>query len=829
MKLLLALALLCAAPALAAPRADNAWLTQAEAAARAARVAQVDYAHAIDLTGKARFSVTSTISFDLKDTAEALTIDLDQAAITALSVNGKVRAPRYNNWFITLAAADLAPGRNSVTVSYTRAYNSNGEGLHRLVDAADGKTYLFSQLAPANAHQVFALFDQPDLKASYTLTAVAPADWHVISAAREQRIDDLGATRRWHFPATKKMSAYAFSLHAGPYRVWEDNSGPYPLRLFARQSVAAKVRPDDWFRHTRTGFAYFDAYFGMPYQFGKYDQLLVPGHLYGAMENIAAVTLSESRYLDAQPEALSRVIKHEMAHQWFGDLVTMEWWNGLWLSESFASLMASMAQGDGTEFTDPWKAFFIGDKQRGYALDQGPGSHAVDAPIASSANAYDNLDAITYIKGAAALKQLRHALGDDAFRAGVRAYLARHQFGNARLEDFIGELGRAAGRDLGPWTREWLYTAGVSTIAPEYSCRRGRIARFALRQEGEAGQRVRVASFGPGLVLQKDVVVDYQGALTQVPALVGAPCPLLVYPNYQDWGYVKVRLDRRSMAAVGQPGAADPLLRAMLFASLWDAVLDGRHKLHDFMRAASVAAGREQDPAVLADLLKKMEEGAAYMTPRQLAPFKHGAWQAMQKNDTDLKKNWLKLYQNFAIDPAGLAQLAAMLNDAALSQDQRWHLVATLNRHGHAASEALIAAELARDPSASGQAAALRATVLRPDPAIKAAWLAKIDDPATSEPFARIRIAMANLFPPGQGQLGEASADARLARLAQLEQSATPTYLRAYLASMIPAGCNAASVRRLEAALHIQRAPATTRALKERLAQDRRCVSLTTP
>jgi aminopeptidase N len=619
-RILFAGAFFASSIALAAPRADNAWLTQAEAAARAARVSQVDYAHAIDLTGHERFSATSTISFDLKDTSEALTIDLDQAAIATLSVNGKPLAPQYNNWFITIAASDLAPGRNTVAVSYTRAYNSNGEGLHRTVDAADGKAYLFSQLAPANAHQVFALFDQPDLKARYALSVVAPADWQVVSAARENRIDDLGATRRWTFPATKKMSAYAFSLHAGPYHVWEDNSGKYPLRLFARQSVAARVPAADWFRQTRAGFTYYDRYFGIPYQFEKYDQLLVPDHRYGAMENIAAVTFAEKRFLSAQTESLARVIMHEMAHQWFGDLVTMEWWNGLWLSESFASLMASMALEDGAEFKDPWKTFFIIDKQRGYALDQGPRTHPVDAAIASSANAYDNLDAITYIKGASALKQLRHLLGEDAFRSGVRQYLARNQFGNARLDDFIGELGKAAGRDLGPWTRKWLYTAGVNTITPEYSCRKGKIARFALRQSEQptpGAQRVQVATFGAAMTLQKKVVVEYKGPLTPVPALVGSACPAVVYPNYQDWGYLKVQLDQRSMAAIGEhiARADDPLLRSMLWHSLWDGVQAGRYPLKDFMQAATAASLREKDQAVLADLVKKMEGGASRLTP----------------------------------------------------------------------------------------------------------------------------------------------------------------------------------------------------------------------
>ncbi|MEJ7805546.1 MAG: M1 family aminopeptidase, partial [Telluria sp.] len=323
-------ALLLTSPALAAPRAENAWLTQAEAQARAARVSQVEYAMTIDLTGNERFNASSTISFDLKSASEALTIDLDKAAISTLTVNGKAVTPHYNGWFLTIAPTDLAAGRNTVALSYTRTYNTNGEGLHRMIDPADGKVYLFSQLAPANAHQVFALFDQPDMKASYALTVTAPASWQVVSAARESTIADMGATRRWTFPATKRMSAYAFSLHAGPYKVWEDNSGAYPLRLFARQSVAAHVPAADWFRHTQYGFAFFDRYFGIPYQFGKYDQLLVPDHLYGAMENIGAVTFAERSYLHkaamtpAQRESMARVIMHEMAHQWFGDLVTMQ-------------------------------------------------------------------------------------------------------------------------------------------------------------------------------------------------------------------------------------------------------------------------------------------------------------------------------------------------------------------------------------------------------------------------------------------------------------------------------------------------------------------------
>ncbi|MEJ7805545.1 MAG: ERAP1-like C-terminal domain-containing protein, partial [Telluria sp.] len=425
------------------------------------------------------------------------------------------------------------------------------------------------------------------------------------------------------------------------------------------------------------------------------------------------------------------------------------------MSESFASFMASLAMTESPQFKHAWLSFFIDDKQRGYALDAGPGSHPVDAAIASSANAYDNLDAITYIKGGSALKQLRHLLGDEVFRTGVHNYLVKNQFGNAQLDDFIGELGKAAGRDLGPWTKQWLYDAGLNTITADYTCRKGKIATFLLRQgTARAGQtvlreqRVQVATFvrmKGSMALNRNVAVNYQGASTRVPALVGSACPDLVYPNYQEWGFVKVQLDQRSMAtARSQMGAiSDPLQRAMLWQGLWDGARDGGYPLATFMATAMQHARAEKDDAVLRDLLKKIEEGAAF-TPAPPSSLPQAAWQAMQaSSDTDFKARWLKLYQNPVSDKAGLERLAGVLSGAVviegvpLNQDLRWNLIATLNRHDHVGSLALIATELARDNSDSGRSAALRATVLRPDPAIKAEWLAKIGDSMTTESFAR--------------------------------------------------------------------------------------------
>ncbi|MES2321782.1 MAG: aminopeptidase N [Pseudomonadota bacterium] len=857
-------ALLLTAPAHAAtPRAENAFLTHAEAKARSARVSKVDYVLAFELSGKESFSGTSTLYFDLADNAAPLTIDLNKATITALAVNGKAVTPRYNGWFITLAAADLAAGRNTVTVSYTRPHSTNGEGLHRMVDPADGKVYTYSHFEPAAANQMFALFDQPDLKATFALTVSAPTDWQVVSTTRESRIEDQGATRRWTFPVTKKLSAYNFALHAGPYKVWEDHSGKYPMRLFARQSLAAHVVPADWFRYTGEGLKYFDNYYGIPYQFDKYDQILVPDFLYGAMENAAAVTFAERSYVfkaamtTAQRQRLAQVILHEMAHQWFGDLVTMDWWNGLWLNESFAAFMATMATAETTEFKNAWQGFYSGGKQGAYRQDQGSTTHPIEVPVASTANAFDNIDAITYSKGASTLKQLRHLLGEEVFRQGVHNYLVKYQYRNARLEDFFGTLGETAGRDLGPWTREWLYQAGVNTIEADYRCAAGKVAGFSLRQGATLAslpvlreQRVQVASFrfrDGKLARVKNIAVTYKGKVTPVPAMAGSDCPDLVYPNYQDWGFVKVVLDKRSFAAAGKHLRAvdDPLLRAMLWQSLWDGVRDGQYRLDAFIATALENLGGEQDYSLLGDVIAKMSEAAGYLDQMQVsaayrartsAALQAMAWKAMgaNKDDSNTVRRWYTLYLGAASDRKGLDSLASILagttviDGMPLGQDARWDIIARLNRYDYPGSAAMIDAELARDKSDSGQAAALRATVLRPDPALKAEWLAKIGDLKTTLPFSRIRVAMGSLYPAEQSALAEATAAQRLDGLAAIDKVAGPVYMRSYAGSMIPANCTPASVARLEKAVagFTELSAGTSRSLRDTLEEDRRCVAI---
>lgn len=854
---ILTLAMLATPFAGAAERAATPFLLQADAAARAARISNVDYVLSFVLTGQERFSGSSTLTFDLKDTAQALTIDLSRARITQFQVNGKRMAPRYNEHFITIAPARLRRGRNVVQVEYERAHSSNGEGMHRMVDQADGRVYTYSQFGPAAAQQAFPSFDQPDLKASYTLSVTAPADWHVISTAPHRAVTPAGDSKRWQFGKTRKLSTYALSLHAGPYKMWEDKSGKYPLRLFARQSVAAKVAPDIWFAYTRQGLAYFDKYYGIAYPFEKYDQLLVPDLLFGAMENAAAVTFGEGRYLSdgtmnsEQRQALAGVILHEMAHQWFGNMVTMRWWNGVWLNESFASFMGTLATAETTEFKDAWQRFYALRKTRAYVEDQQVTAHPVDVWVSSSASAYDNLDAITYHKGAATLMQLRRLLGDAVFRKGVNQYVARYAWKNATLDDFIGAMSQASGRDLKPWARQWLREAGVNTISADFSCSKGKISAFELRQ-APAGmnavlreQRVQVALLrrqGERLVLDRTVPVTYRGAATAVPALKGAVCPALVYPNHEDWGYARVRLDERSHATASahMQQVTDPFLRTMLWDSLWERVRDAGLPLNAFMATVMRNLPHEQDETVLADVLRKAGSAADYLArmndSAQLLTIEQQAWQALMQRagDGHLQRHWLELYFSVAASAEGQARMHALLAGreqvAGLDLDQalRWRIVQRLNMLGAPGSDKLIDKELARDRTDSGEAASLAARVGRPDARVKASWVKLVSDTETTLSFARVRGAMSNLYPAGQGALNEQTAALRLDQLPALERSANPLYLRHYLGAMLPATCTAASVARLGTALETHRALSenTRKALRLAQQEDARCVAL---
>ncbi|MCC7440834.1 MAG: aminopeptidase N, partial [Bdellovibrionales bacterium] len=492
-------------------RPDVEGLSKEEALYRSERVSDVRYELSFELERTSTeagatpvFGGKAVVRFKLKAPAEGLTLDFVGGTQAAAVVNGTpLGEETYNGKFIALPAQALKVGENEAAVEFTHPYSSSGAGLYRFVDPEDKRVYVYTDFEPFDANQLFPCFDQPDLKATYLAEVSAPASWTVVSASRETEATDLPAVegqkgearKLWKFPVTSRFSTYIFPLHAGPYKIWtadEPATGTVegetiPLRLFARQSLARYVRPDDWFPATRQGFAFFQEYFASPYPFGKYDQLIVPDFNSGAMENVAAVTFSERYVKRGVPtrddrEGLAEVILHEMAHMWFGNLVTMKWWDDLWLNESFATFMAYLAAAEATEFTDIWQGFFDDTKQWAYWEDQLVTTHPIVAEVPDTSQAFANFDGITYGKGASALKQLSFLLSPPKFRDGVRAYMKKHAFQNTAMSDFMDSLSAASGTPLSGWTQSWLRTAGVNTISVDHACEGGKITRFLLTQ-----------------------------------------------------------------------------------------------------------------------------------------------------------------------------------------------------------------------------------------------------------------------------------------------------------------------------------------------------------
>src|SRR6516165_3010234 len=482
-------------------------LTRDEARTRAELITVSSYQVELDLTvGDATFRSESRIGFDCARPGARTFVNLAAPEVHAITLNGApVSLDAFDGERITLGS--LA-ARNELVVDAECGYSRSGEGLHRFADPADGNVYLYSDLETFDAHRIYACFDQPDMKATYELTVHAPAHWHVVSnmapyiegGVPDESGADLavagrtgaGRVRVWRFPPTPLMATYITHVSAGPWHVVRAAHDGIPLGIFCRQSLARYLDPEEIFDVTRQGFDFFHSAFAIKYPFGKYDQLFVPEFKEGAMENAGAVTFLEdyvfrSRVTDFSREARGETILHEMAHMWFGDLVTMRWWDDLWLNESFATWAGTAAQAEATKWSHAWTTFATAYKAWAYRQDQLPSTHPIAADIPDIHAVEVNFDGITYAKGASVLKQLVAYVGRDNFLAGVRRYFAAHAWGNATLADLLSALEAVSGRDLTAWSREWLETAGVNTLRPSYTVdASGRFTSFSVLQEAAA-------------------------------------------------------------------------------------------------------------------------------------------------------------------------------------------------------------------------------------------------------------------------------------------------------------------------------------------------------
>lgn len=751
-------------------------LTRVEAQERKALVDTQSYDIALDLTtGETTFRSTTTVRFTA--TAGAATfIDAITAQVHSVTLNG------------TELGADVADGariqldnlaaENELTVVADFAYTNTGEGLHRFVDPVDQEVYLYTQFEVPDSRRVFAVFEQPDLKATFRFTVTAPETWQVVSNQPTPAPTANGnGTATWAFQPTPRISSYITALVAGPYEVvrselTSSDGRTIPLGVFARKSLFAHVDADYVFDITRKGFAYYEEKFGYPYPFDKYDQLFVPEFNAGAMENAGAVTFTEtyvfrSKVTDAIKERRVVTILHELAHMWFGDLVTMKWWNDLWLNESFAEWASTISTAEATEWTNAWATFQAMEKSWAYRQDQLPSTHPVSANIRDLDDVQVNFDGITYAKGGSVLKQLAAWVGIDAFFQGVGAYFRAHEWGNTELGDLLRELETASGRDLSTFSEQWLETAGVNTLTPEIETdAAGTITAFRIRQSAHpdyptlrqhriAVGLYEVASDAADAPLVRVHRHEFDLAATEVneiPELVGRAKPALVLLNDDDLAYAKIRLDEASFAVAvdALDRIEDPLARALVWGSAWDATRDAEIPGRDYVQLVLRNIGAETESTTMRlSLTQLLQTARSYVDPairdETIREVGDALWQLAQDAapGSDAQFQFVKFFASIASTPehaealAGLRSGEIVLDGLEIDTDLGWELLEGMVLAG-AAGEAEIATALAADDTANGQQSAARARATIPTPEAKAAALdAGLNDTSLSNVVLR--------------------------------------------------------------------------------------------
>lgn len=837
-------------------------LTEQEAIVRALQVADVAYDLSIDLTASdTRYNGEVVITFNYQPSTAPLTIDFTHGEIHTVRVNGTHVKPDYNDYFLTFAPHALPAGINELRIRFSHDYSDGGSGFYRFVDPEDQRVYTYTDFEPYHANRLFPLFDQPDLKAKFALNVVAPREWTVVSTMRESYIKPEGDNATWEFPSTSSISSYVFSLHAGEYHMWEDSDFRYPMRLFARHSLAQYVDAEEWFKWTRDGFDFFDAYFELPYPFKKYDQLLVPEYPMGAMENIGAVTFNEAYLSRSTPtweerRELAMTLFHEMAHMWFGNTTTMRWWNGLWLNESFASYMAYVALEQASEFDDAWEHFYVRDKKWAYSADDSVTTHAIELPTEDTDVAIANFDGITYGKGASVLKQANHFLGDDVFQRGVAKYLGDNAFANTELEDFVKALGKAGNTDLEDWSQRWLYEAGLNRLEASYRCQNGHLRDLSIKQSAPDGlptlrqQKLQIASFqniDGALVLVDKFPTIIDGATTQVEIGSESPCPDVLYPNYGDWAYAQTVLDKRSLTTLRHHISSldNDLLRTMLWHDLWIMVRHADLPVTEYLQILAAHLTSESRNNVLRELLRSLNASLDYLhlagggghhLERFAVRFERMLWEGVARSAGDERKLWLESYIQIATTVTARDRLVALLKGDAdmpeLSQDDRWHILYRLATFDVADIEELLLTETKRDSSNLGQRRALSVRVAKPDADSKMAYFEQLLDADNDLTLAQRRTITYNLFPPRQRYLGGAAGEYVLNNLEDISSTQHAMFHR-FIAGFLPQKmCTTESVAGLSSAVDQHATPNSDlnpdliKAIRVAHQADQRCVAI---
>ena len=750
-------------------------LTRDEAATRASLLDITSYTIDLDLTtgpkpDQGTFGSVTTLEFTCRAPGASSFADLIAPTVREITLNGR-RLDPATAYVDNRIELDGLEATNTLVVAADCEYSHTGEGLHRFVDPADDRVYLYSQFEVPDARRVFTTFEQPDLKSVYTFNVTAPSHWVVVSNSETpepREVSDSASV--WNFPPTKRMSTYITAVVAGEYHgefdTYEGKFGTIPLGHYCRQSLKEHMDTAELVKLTKQSFEFFEEQFDYPYPFGKYDQLYVPEYNMGAMENAGCVTLRDE-YLPRSRQARSffefrtSVITHEMAHMWFGNLVTMRWWDDLWLNESFAEWACYWCEANATDFTDAWTGFANARKQTGYRADQLPSTHPIAADNVDLHAVEVNFDMITYAKGASVLKQLVAWVGMEPFLEGLRAYFREWEFGNPEFKDLLAALEKSSGRELHGWAQEWLQTAGVNTVAPAFELDAdGNYSSFSVAQSAHPDwPTLRRHRLGIGLyddvdghLVRRDYLeVDVEGASTDVPDLVGVRQPALLLLNDEDHAYTKIRLDDRSRATAisGLARLDDSLPRALVWGSAWDMTRDGEMRARDWVDLVLANIGEETDAWGVTRIPASTALAVNFYSDPAHRPELRDRWESGLRElllaaepGSDRQLTFARSYASAAHgestedDLAGLLDGSFTVEGLAIDQDLRWELITALAKVGRF-GDAEIDAELDVDNTISGKEKAAAARVAQPRAEAKEAGWTAMMDPATPNETAR--------------------------------------------------------------------------------------------
>ena len=710
-------------------------ITQVEASQRSEVIKVSSYKIDLDLTtGAETFLVKTSVNFAGLKPGATTFIDCVGKRVISAKLNGVDFDPKFDgeSVFLPPLAAE-----NTLEIEHEGVYSNSGEGLHRFVDPADNEVYLYTQFETGDARRMYACFDQPDQKATFTISTITPKHWEVISNYGIEATKDLDGDRKHiQFATSQVISTYVTAIVAGAYKsVHDEYKGEktIPLGIYARKSFFQNVDAENIFEVTKQGFAYFEKTFGLAYPFGKYDQIAVAEYNWGAMENVGCVTFHEdvlifrSKVTERNYISRATTIHHEMAHMWFGDLVTMKWWQDLWLNESFAEWASYLSVSESTKYKNAWTEFNSVRKNWAYRVDQMTSTHPIAVEMEDLDAVRTNFDGISYAKGASVLQQLVAHVGRENFIAGLRKYFAKHAYKNTELSDLITELQSASGKDLTDWVNTWLRTAGVNTLRPVISLDGDNYASVSVKQEFPPmpigskelrPHRLYVGLFdvkGDALVRRESIEVDIAGALTEVKELAGKKSADLLLINDHDQTYAKLRFDDRSVETMKKylGNLDDSLARGLIWASLWDSTRDGELAASDYITIALNALKGESDISMITATFMQIDTAIwAYVAPKNREAVRLAVANAAEalldsaKPGSDNQLQYARAFVNNAVTPTQFDRLKAMLDGAVngltVDTELRWYIfICGVKRGIFGPSE--ITAEGDRDKTAHGK------------------------------------------------------------------------------------------------------------------------------